>query len=159
MRRATTALCVLWLAAVFPAAAAAEKPIIVPNPPFPDTVLEGVCEFPVLIEELDAKSKSIIFSDRILTTGKIKARLTNLDTGESVDVNISGPGTFRFDEENGTLTIVGGGPWLHFLTESDAGGPGLFFTRGRFTLVIGPDGSVLAFDPGRNVTDMCAVLA
>jgi hypothetical protein len=161
MRRllwACAALSAVILA--IPATAVADKPTIEPTPPTPDFVIEGSCEFPVLVHTLDDKSKAIIFGDRTIVTGKIFVRLTNLDTETSIDLNISGPGVQTIDEEAGTFTIRGGGPWLNFLFETDAGGPGVFLTRGHLTVVFDLNtGTVVFFENRGSVIDLCEALA
>jgi hypothetical protein len=157
--RTAALLFAVCLAALFPAVAAADKPVIEPTPPTEDFVIEGACEFDVLLHTVADESKAIIFGERMIVTGKIKVRLTNVETGKTLDLNISGPGTFTFDEEDGTTTIKGGGPWLVWLLETDEGGPGIFLTRGHLTLVGDAEFNVLAFEVRGHVTDLCAALA
>ena len=52
------------MAALVPAGAAADKPVIEPTPPTGDYVIEGSCEFDVLVHTLVDESKAIIFGER-----------------------------------------------------------------------------------------------
>ena len=70
-----------------------------PVPDARDEYAAGVvCAFPTLIETTANKEKATTFYDREgnvvrqLVTGKLRMRITNTATGESIDVNVSGPG-------------------------------------------------------------------
>jgi hypothetical protein len=111
------------------------------------------CGFDVQAE-VEQKFKLIAFSgDRgtlwtALTVGKIKAVLTNVETQDSITVNIPGPG---FIDANGN-TIVGTGPWLVFV-------PGqLLYLVGHITFKPGPFGVQPDVVRGRSL-DLCDVLA
>jgi hypothetical protein len=118
-----------------------------------DFVAEDACSFPVLIEVTANKEYITFFSDgRIQVNGKLFVRVTNLDTGTSLDLNVSGPVTVTETE-----VLRGGG--LLILFPQDAGGPGLLLTSGRVVLVRGEDGFIAnATFKGRTV-DLCAALA
>ena len=156
MRRAVAALTctVALLAFVAPSASAA--------PPFqvrisdPLSVLlpgSDFCGFDVQAE-VEQKFKLITFSGRrgtawtAMTVGKIKAVITNVETQDSITVNIPGPG---FIDANGN-TIVGTGPWLVFV-------PGqLLYLVGHITFKPGPFGVQPDVVRGRSL-DICDVLA
>ncbi len=122
----------------------------------PMTVLlpgEDFCGFDVQAD-VEQKFKLITFSGNrgtlwtAMTVGKIKVVLTNLDTGETLAVNIPGPG---FIDVNGN-TIVGTGPWLVFV-------PGqLLYLVGHITFEPGPFGVQPALVRGRSL-DLCGALA
>jgi hypothetical protein len=118
-----------------------------------DFVAENVCSFPVLIEATANKEFVTFFDDgRTLVTGKLFVRLTSVETGTSLEVNVSGPVTV-------TETEVIRGRGLLILFPEDAGGPGLLLTTGRVVLVRGDDGFIAnATSRGRTV-DVCAALA
>jgi hypothetical protein len=114
---------------------------------------EDFCGFDVQAE-VEQKFKFIEFSGRrgtawtAMTVGKLKAVLTNSDTGESIALSIPGPG---FIDANGN-TIVGTGPWVVFV-------PGqLLYLVGRITFVPGPFGVQPDVVRGRTI-DLCDVLA
>jgi hypothetical protein len=84
--------------------------------------------------------------------------VTNVETGESMVVKVSGPGRF-VPQEDGSLIITGGGHWLLFATATDPGGPGMWYTTGPVGVSIGPDGLPASFDIGRDAVDLCEALA
>jgi hypothetical protein len=104
------------------------------------------------------RSKSITFSDGSqLVTGTFKVRLTNLDTGESIVVNASGPG--RFTVEGDVLHVVGRGAWLLLATADEPGGPGALFIHGHIRF----DVDLLTGAPSNlqvrgTMRDLCEVL-
>ncbi len=118
-RRGWRALLPLVLLALFltPSVALADKPTREPVPAAePLRFAAGeVCAFPVLIEVPESKTKVLTFTDdsgtplRQLITGKLRLRVTNLATGESLVVNVSGPGFLTFTEGNLATVILGGG--------------------------------------------------
>jgi hypothetical protein len=135
------------------ASASAEKPIR--EPLFlEDLELEGFCSFPVLVEVTANKEFVKIFSDgRILVTGKLFVRLTNLDDPDQVlDLNISGPGLIAPEER-----VFGRGLYLAF--PQDARGPGLFLTTGRVDIIRAESGFIENFTVRGRFVDLCAVLA
>jgi hypothetical protein len=124
------------------APAQADKPTRLPAPVTPGdeyTVTEN-CPFDVKVTPLANKEKTTIFSDgRVLVTGTLKVRLTNLDTGKSVDVNISGPATFT-PNEDGSFTGVFKGRTLVFPDDGPGPAAHLFFvSSGRTTMIVNKD--------------------
>jgi hypothetical protein len=146
---------ILALAALFSllaaAAALGAKPIREPIF-FEDFVVEDVCPFPVLVEATANKEYVKVFEDRIMVNGKLFTRLTNLETGESLDLNISGPATI-------SETEVLRGRGLLILFPEDAGGPGLVLTAGRVELIRGEDGFIVGASTSGHTVDVCAALA
>jgi hypothetical protein len=124
--------------------------------------LPGVCPFDVEVAPLSVGQTITTFFDMQLITGRLKVRVTNLDTDESLDLNISGPGRILINEDRGTF--IQQGPWLT-LVEPGAFGDdldfaGLFLTKGKV---------VSEFDPGTGeflwyisfqgtMEDLCAAL-
>ena len=156
MRRAVAALtCTTALLVLLAPAASAD-------PPFQERISDPLsvllagddfCGFDVQAE-VEQKFKLIQFSGNrgtlwtAMTVGKIKAELTNVETGESLNVNIPGPG---FIDAEGN-TIVGTGPWLVFV-------PGqLLFLVGHITFEPGPFGVQPAVVRGRSF-NLCDTLA
>jgi hypothetical protein len=142
------ALVILIAATAALAAPPTREPLVLE-----DFVAENVCSFPVLVEATANKEFVTFFDDgRILVTGKLFVRLTNVETGKSLELNISGPVTI-------TETEVIRGRGLLILFPEDAGGPGLLLTSGRVVLIRGEDGFLAnATFKGRTV-DVCAALA
>jgi hypothetical protein len=141
MRRASVALLVI-VAMVIPMAAvsAASRPTIVKFPKgtfdlgnLNDGPAGDVCAFPVggVVQALGG-GHAILFSGQgvryeALGFGALRITITNLDTGKSITVNISGPGGLRGD---GT-PLVGWGPWVIFEPIA-RGGIRLFHGRVKF---------------------------
>ena len=143
----------LALAALIAAAAALAAPPTREPLVLEDFVAEDSCSFPVLIEVTANKEFVTFFEDgRLLITGKLFARITNLDSGTHLDLNISGPTTVTDVE-----ALRGRG--LLILFPQDAGGPGLLLTSGRVVLIRAEDGFIAnATFKGRTV-DLCEALA
>lgn len=90
-----------------------------------------------------------------LAAPQLKMVLTRLDTGNSLTVNIAGPGNFTLNPD-GSVTIVGTGGWSWFV-DPDTLEPGLFLTQGRFVLSIDAEGN-RTFTRTGNKTNLCALL-
>jgi hypothetical protein len=91
-------------------------------------------------------------------TGTLKATVTNLDSGESIDVEASGPGTFPLDE----LRVIGEGNWIFFLMPGQGellGLPDLFTTSGHIDFTIDENGVFQTFELKGTMTDLCELLA
>jgi hypothetical protein len=135
--------------------AAADKPLTVPLP-FPDASGQYCEDFQVLIHATENRGKAHIFSSgAVVLTGTLKVEVTNLETGKTIALNISGPGKVSSD---GTV-LSGGGPWL-FFGEAGFFGPGsppeLSTNQGRIAISL-VDGSFIT-RLGHRV-DLCPVLA
>jgi hypothetical protein len=133
-------------------AATAAQPIREPVI-YEDFVAENVCDFPVLIEIVANKQYVTVFPDRLVFTGKLFARLTNTVTGESLDLNISGPGFVSTAGES----LRGRG--LLILFEEDAGGPGLRLVSGKVDIIRAEDGFIANLSVRGHSVDVCAALA
>jgi hypothetical protein len=130
--------------------------------PTPDDFVVSDCGFDVLIHVTANKEKAITFFDqdgdvvRQEVTGVLKVRLTHVGTETSVDLNISGPGSFTFPPD-GSIHLVGQGNWLNF---GIANRPGIIlFSSGRFEATTTPTGDFLITRPAKNETDVCGMLS
>jgi hypothetical protein len=147
----------LVLVATLISAASAAKPTRQPLPASEDVVI-GDCGFPVEIHFLQDKGTLTTFTDKSgavvfeLTTGPLVVAVTNLETGESLHLNISGPGMFRV-EKDGTATFTGTGPWLFFGFSPAEGLPTFFLAEGKFVFENG------TFTQVGRLVDLCAALA
>ena len=138
--------------------ALADPPVRQPAPPIDDFTLPAgaVCSFDVLFEIVRAKGIFKFFSDgRLLITGQLKVRLTNLDSGKELELNISGPGNI---DASGSEVGLGSGIFILF-AGFDADGPALLFTHGRFEITRAPNGSIANIEAHGTSTDLCAALA
>jgi hypothetical protein len=90
----------------------------------------------------------------VIITGTLKVDVTNLETGKTISLNISGPAMFSSDG----ATLVGVGKWLFFGEAGFLGRPGptLETFDGRFTLDLA-DGTFVRRTG--TVRELCAELA
>ncbi len=167
MRRSLvpSVLALLIILATAIPALANGKPDIVPNEPLPPEFYPAgvVCDFDLTVEYLVDSGRTITFPPdddgavRQLIVGRLVMRVTNEETGASSTQNVSGPGKFVYDGE--VLHITGGGPWLLYAFPGDAGGPGMWLTKGKVSITIDLNtGTWLAVSKPRNIVDLCAAL-
>jgi len=142
-------------------AAYAARPIRFEFRPVHDVIPAGeVCSFAVAVDSLTINEKATIFSDgRIIVTGNSVERITNLDNGKSVVVNVSGP--FTLTNANGVDTFAATGRNLFGLHPGDLG-PGqagaLLLTTGLVIFTQGPSG-VTFTHIGGTTQNLCQTLA
>ena len=163
MRRLPLVLLTAVLAASAAPAAAAppERFKLEPAGAF---TLTGLCDFEVEIEDVRVHGNSIVFFDtdgvetRTILNGNFVSRLTNLETGKSLLLNISGQFTFTSNPD-GSLTLTAHGRNLFFTGDPE---PFLVFHGGRAVLraTFTEETFELVFvETSGTSTDMCAVLA
>jgi hypothetical protein len=152
-KRTAATLGVVLMTVLLAGAATAAQPIREPLL-IEDDVLT-LCSFPVLLEVIANKEYVTFFEDgRLLVTGKLFVRLTNLDDpSNSLTLNISGPAHIS------ELSERYAGRGLFLLFPEDVGGPGLVLTTGRVDVVRAEDGFVTNFSVKGNTVDICAALA
>ena len=143
------ALLTLLAASTTLAAPPVKEPLVIEDADF-----DNLCAFPVRIEITANKEYVKFFSDgRLLVNGKLFARITNLETDESMDVNISGPAHITLTTER----TMGRGILLLF--PQDATGPGLLLLTGRVDIIRGEDGFITNYDIRGTSVNVCAALA
>src|SRR5262245_45638251 len=150
----------LFAALIVPAALAG-KPTI-QRIPYEDHFVSESCGFPV---QVDATGKvvDISYTDELgnfhdFQAGpEVKQSMTNLVTGKTIVVNISGPGQYTFGPD-GSFTLVGTGLWSWSRVNPATLAPGMFLTQGRFVLSISATG-VRTFTSTGTIIDLCAQLA
>jgi hypothetical protein len=166
MRRALAPLlaALLLLLTAVPTLAGG-KPEFARNEPLPPEFYPAgvVCTFDLRIDYVVDTGHSITFPEapdgsvRSLLGGHLVVTVTNEETNQSVTYNISGPGKFLFSGD--VLTITGGGPWLLYGFPGDAGGPGMWFTKGPIVLEVDLNtGAWLSASKPGNIVDVCALL-
>jgi hypothetical protein len=125
------------------------------------------CGFPVHFEfpvnkEYATVSTGADGSTIYKITGALFVTLTNTDTGKTITVNASGPGTFTFSLDGTIQTIVGTGLGLQFATNlTDFGLPSnLVLVSGPINLTIDlTTGAVTSMTRQEHVLlDVCAAL-
>ena len=138
--------------------ASADRPIRV-EVPAADATGQFCEDFPVLVHPTRNNEFATIFSSgAVLVTGALRVEVTNLDTGETIELNIPGPGFFTPDGS----TLIGTGPWLLFGEAGflGEGSPaGVTFLSGRFVLTFDQQGNVTGFSARGHSEDICAALA
>jgi hypothetical protein len=92
-----------------------------------------VCPFPVGAVIHARQGRLILFNGQGvgfagMTTGAITADITNLDTGTTITVNLSGPGWVNGDG----VPVLGRGPWVIFEPIAEGG---IRLIRGRMRFV------------------------
>ena len=154
LRRPLFVVCAAAFLAVFAGSAAhgaqpIREPLVIEDADF-----NNLCQFPVRIEITANKEYVKFFSDgRLLVNGKLFVRITNLDSGESIDVNISGPANVTPTTERNM------GRGILLLFPEDAGGPGLFLNTGRLEIIRGEDGFITNYTVRGTSVDVCAALS
>jgi hypothetical protein len=147
------------LAASVVPAMAGGKPTTDPVP-FPDgIVLPGgvFCDFDVEVTSTRNDEKVKTFpadadgSVRQITTGQLRIRATNLASGASVDLNISGPIHSRIAVDGTTTSVLLG-------RSVPVQPPGFIVSTGRVVQVTNPDGSSEILSKRGGSTDVCALL-
>ena len=127
-----------------------------------DGTVSGVCAFDVGITVLSDREYGTAFSDgRLLVTGTLEVQLTNLSTGTSTDLNVSGPGVFTETEDGFELKAEGRWFFFFFFFEPGdlgPGSPGVAVITHGLTYLRGDAGG-LTFTPSRKTTDICVLLA
>lgn len=149
---AITAAVGLVLALAGPAAAGKPERVAVPQETF---VISGFCDFDVLVEPLASKTFNTTFFDRDGNptrdhgTGRLVIRMTNIDSGRSIELNISGPG--RFVEGPAGLTVDTYGNWMLFIDGQlfTLSGHGQFFVDATSETIVSRRG---------HITDLCPIL-
>ena len=153
-RRPLIVVCAVAFLAVFAGSAAhgaqpIREPLVIEDEEF-----DNLCSFPVRIEITANKEYVTFFSDgRLHVNGKLFVRITNLDTGKSMDVNISGPANVTLTSERNM------GRGILLLFPEDAGGPGLFLNTGRLDVIRGEDGFITNYTVRGTSVDVCAALS
>jgi hypothetical protein len=91
---------------------------------------------PTRLETVASNMSSKTFPNgRMLFTGSSTERVTNLASGESIDLRTAGSALFT-PLPNGSLRIVIRGRALIYLLPEDVGGPALLLARGRVAEVL-----------------------
>ncbi len=136
--------------------------------PLPDRiVLRNVCpDFRIVADILVNREYGITFTDangdpsRMITQGSLVVRLTNPENGESIVLNISGPGELVFHAD-GSSTQTARGTWFLFFFEGQlgAGMSGTSFVNsGQVVFVNNADGTATILSQTGKMEDVCVTL-
>ena len=129
--------------------------------------LAGFCVFPVLLTVPATKefAKSLNLPDGSVVTqitGALRVSWTNMDTGNTITENESGPAQITTFAD-GSMTMVEHGRNGPVLMPADAqrfGLPPISETAGQLTMSLAPDGSITSLTlHGQVLLDVCAALS
>jgi hypothetical protein len=137
-------------ALVLAGTAGATKPFKERDVQGPDTL--EACSFPVLIQPTAPDVLNFfIFSDgEIFGSGPFVGTATNLDTGKTVKINVSGSFSV-VQHSDGTVTITSHGAVLSSLFGT--------IIHGRTVIQLDANGDVISSTTDGTVEDLCAELA
>lgn len=150
----------LFAALIVPAAFAAQPTI--QRIPFDAHYVSDSCGFPVQIDATGTVV-DISYTDALgnfhdfQAAPQAKQTMTNLVTGKTIVLDISGPGEFTFGAD-GSVTLVGTGLWSWNNGDPATLAPGMFLTKGRFVLSFPALGAPTWTSTGTKI-DLCAQLA
>jgi hypothetical protein len=158
-------LAILATAAVLAAGgvatgASANQPAREPQPLPPGTTfdLDGICSFHAQILILTSKAYTLTFGNGSqISTGQLFVRVTNLDSGKSLDLNISGPGFGAVDSN--VFTLSGRSLVFFFPGDRGPGSPGLLVLTSGPVVLTGTETGVTVDMTSASVTDLCAALS
>lgn len=154
-RRMTAAGPSIILAALMATPALATGPIRVEGT-LTESYMPPGCEFPLLVENPKGTQDLLIWeyadgSVVIRIVGPWFVRLTNLDSGESLDVSLAGPAHIEIDD---SVTFLTTGRWL---VNPSGGEDGVWIVSGLSDI---SNGAVAGLDNLRgHAIDVCAALS
>ena len=97
---------------------------------------------------------------RELINGVLKEQLTNVDTGKSIIVNVSGPGTEIIHPDNSVDLTLGGSVIVSYFAPFNPAGPATYIYTGHTVLSFDPDGLLtLVSTTDTKPFDVCAALS
>jgi hypothetical protein len=150
---------------LIPSTASADKPLKEFFPADPVTV-EDVCDFPVLLDPIINQEFIKSFFDeegnleRQIVTGRFVVEVTNLDSGESMTVNVSGPVFFTFTEDTLTVRLTGRSLLFFLPGELTSGQTYVRVTDGPNIFEVDfATGAITPRRESRNFVDMCEAVA
>jgi hypothetical protein len=142
------------------------KPIRSPLPDAPFSFAAGVaCSFPLIGTVISNNEVSKTFptapnGDVVEhITGRLVMALTNGNTNQSIQVNISGPGTI-VTHSDGSGVFTGYGNSLFIFTPTSVPvGPMTFIYSGKTVANFDPSGNLFLVSQSGNSQDVCAALS
>jgi hypothetical protein len=145
----------------------AQKPTRTPFNNQPFTEAAGLaCDFPLHGEPLIDQEVVTTFPPdangdvKQTITGRLVFELSNLDTGKSLVVNVSGPAFAVFHPDGSIRADFGGrsGPIVFFPTDIPPG-PKAFINSGRVVVDITPTGQFILVSQSGHEEDVCTALS
>jgi len=97
---------------------------------------------------------------RELINGVLKEQLTNVDTGKSIIVNVSGPATETVHTDGSAVLTIGGSILVSFLAPFNPRGPATYIYTGHTVLSFDTEGVLTLVSTTDNKPfDVCAALS
>jgi hypothetical protein len=151
---------VLFLVLTPATTASAEGKPIRTQMPFVAITITDTCAFDVFWEPLADNGYLTIFEtkdgSRLLVTGVLKSRFTNVDTGKSVD-RITSAQLTEVLYPDGSFQIKVQGPFIGLT--GFPGNPPLVYIKGQQMVKYDADGSLIDYSQNGKVEDLCLTLA
>lgn len=140
--------------------ARAVAPLRLTLDPVHDRIPAGVvCPFRVAVDSLRInETLTILANGRVFVTGSSVERVTNLDTGKSVVVNVSGP--FTLTDANGVQTFVARGRNLFGFFQGDLGPgqPGALLLTTGLAIYTRSESGITFTHTGGTTENLCQTL-
>lgn len=162
-----------WGASIFATLLLAARPAVAQKPtivllPFTGGVAptQDVCGFDIRVTPQQGRpngERLILFGNTAIIAGPLFNTLTNLSTGKSIDVNVSGPGRLTFSETTTTVVAMGPGVfWSHPLSPelaAAAGLPRVFLLDGRIVFTVDEQRNTISIQSVTGTAqDVCQLL-
>lgn len=162
-----------WGLSIFAALLLAARPAVAEKPaivllPFTGGVAptQDVCGFDIGVTPREGRpngQRLILFGNTGIIAGPLFNTLTNLSTGKSVDVNVSGPGRLTFSETTTTVVALGPGVfWSHPLSPELAAAarlPRVFLLNGRIVFTVDEQRNTISIQSVTGTAeDVCQLL-
>jgi hypothetical protein len=98
---------------------------------------------------------------RVLSNGTAKLQLTNVDTGKSIVVNVSGPATQVVRADGSSVVTTGGSVLVSFIAPFNPAGPATFIYTGHTVLSFAPPFGLMTLvsTTDNKPFDVCAALS
>jgi hypothetical protein len=97
---------------------------------------------------------------REIITGTLKLQLTNTNTGKSIVVNVSGPGTVVLHPDGSASEDLRGSGLVFFFPTANPAGPATYLFTGHTTLSFDPAGNLtLVSTTDKSPLDICGALS
>ena len=134
----------------------------------PGDIPADVCGFPIHISAIEDREyvvQQTENADGSITTrvtGRLINRLTNLNTGVSIDYDNGGPGTFTvYPDSHSTLDFEGNSmAWVREAQKARLGAPALRLVSGGHILgTVDASGDIVELSTTGHVVDGCALLS
>jgi hypothetical protein len=159
-------LTVVAVALATAVAAWADKPDKFPAPGGSASFPAGfVCPFALSLEPVVDRATGTVHFDKqgdvrwFHGSGHLVYRYTNDDTGQSVDLNISGPGK-QTEGSDGLLHFDGTGPWTLLFFPTDNPSSTALYIKGHLHFTVDPsDGTLTLVSYTGTAENLCDLLA